>query len=335
MRLLGTSALVPDLLVRAPEVMRLLAAPVAGQPDELIRDPANVAATLRTTVGRQHDPQAAATTARSARRHEMLRIACADLLGKMDVEQVCIGLSAVWAAVLQGVLASALRALGGPTPPVRLAVIAMGRLGGGELGYASDADVLFVCEPLRGASDHDATKFATTVVETVRRELGSASPDPALVVDADLRPEGRSGPLVRTLASYREYYARWSEVWEAQALVRARAVAGDADLGRRFIELIDPIRYPDDGLTPAQVTEIRRIKARVDAERCPAARTGPRTPSSASAGLADVEWTVQLQLQHAGDIPELPPPAPSTACARRRSGPDHPRRRGGAGSEVG
>lgn len=306
MRLLGTSALVPDLLVRAPEVLRLLAAPVAGQPDELVRDPANAAAALRTAVGRQPDPQAAAATARSSRRHEMLRIACADLLGKMDVEQVCSGLSAVWSAVLQGVLASGLRALGGSTPTARLAVIAMGRLGGGELGYASDADVLFVCEPLGGATDHEAVKFATTVVETVRRQLGSASPDPPLVIDADLRPEGRSGPLVRTLTSYREYYARWSEVWEAQALVRARPVAGDAVLGRRFIELIDPIRYPDDGLTPAQITEIRRIKARVDAERLPRGADRATHTKLGHGGLADVEWTMQLlQLQHAGDIPEL------------------------------
>jgi len=306
MRLLGTSALVPDLLVRAPEVLRLLAAPVTGQRDELIRDPANAAATLRTAVGRQPDPHAAATTARSARRHEMLRIACADLLGKMDVEQVCSGLSAVWAAVLQGVLASALRALGGATPPARLTVIAMGRLGGSELGYGSDADVLFVCEPLDGASDHEAAKFATTVVETVRRQLGSASPDPALVIDADLRPEGRSGPLVRTLTSYREYYARWSEAWEAQALLRARPVAGDMDLGRRFIELVDPIRYPDAGLSPASVTEIRRIKARVDAERLPRGADRATHTKLGHGGLADVEWTVQLlQLQHAGDIPEM------------------------------
>ena len=99
--------------MRAPEVLRLLAAPVAGQPDELIRDPADAAAALRTAVGRQPDPQAAATTARSARRHEMLRIACADLLGKMDVEQVCSGLSAVWVAVLQARARSVLRALGG------------------------------------------------------------------------------------------------------------------------------------------------------------------------------------------------------------------------------
>jgi [glutamine synthetase] adenylyltransferase / [glutamine synthetase]-adenylyl-L-tyrosine phosphorylase len=224
----------------------------------------------------------------------------------MDVEQVCSGLSAVWAAVLQGVLASALRALGGATPPARLTVIAMGRLGGSELGYGSDADVLFVCEPLDGASDHEAAKFATTVVETVRRQLGSASPDPALVIDADLRPEGRSGPLVRTLTSYREYYARWSEAWEAQALLRARPVAGDMDLGRRFIELVDPIRYPDDGLSPASVTEIRRIKARVDAERLPRGADRATHTKLGHGGLADVEWTVQLlQLQHAGDIPEM------------------------------
>ena len=110
----------------------------------------------------------------------MLRIACADLLGKMDVEQVCSGLSAVWAAVLQGVLASgAARARPGAAPPARLAVIAMGRLGGGELGYGSDADVLFVCEPLDGRRTTRPPSSRRRVVETVRRQLGSASPDPA------------------------------------------------------------------------------------------------------------------------------------------------------------
>ena len=104
MRLLGTSALVPDLLVRAPEVLRLLAAPVAGQADELTTDPAEVAASLRATVARQHDPAGAAATARSLRRHEMLRVACADLLGVLDVAQVCAALSSVWVAVLQATL---------------------------------------------------------------------------------------------------------------------------------------------------------------------------------------------------------------------------------------
>jgi glutamate-ammonia-ligase adenylyltransferase len=311
MRLLGTSALVPDLLVRAPEVLRLLAAPVAGQADELTRDPAEVAASLRTTVARQHDPDTAAATARSLRRHEMLRVACADLLGELTAEQICEALSSVWVAVLQATLESVERALArsrtadGPVP-ARVAVIGMGRLGGAELGYGSDADVLFVCEPTEGVSDQDAVRYATTVAETVRRRLAAPSPDPALVVDADLRPEGRSGALVRTLGSYRGYYARWSEPWEAQALLRARPVAGDADLGRRFVEMIDPIRYPAEGLDPAAVTEIRRIKARVDAERLPRGADRSTHTKLGLGGLADVEWTVQLlQLQYAGDIPEL------------------------------
>ena len=182
----------------------------------------------------------------------------------------------------------------------------MGRLGGAELGYGSDADVMFVCEPCEGVADHDAVKYATTVAETVRRRLGAPSPDPALLVDADLRPEGRQGALVRTLASYRSYYARWSEAWEAQALLRATFVAGDPDLGRRFLEMIDPIRYPADGITAAAVTEIRRIKARVDEERLPRGADRGTHTKLGHGGLADVEWTVQLlQLRHAGDIPEL------------------------------
>ncbi len=301
MKLLGTSALVPDLLVRAPEVLRLL----AGAPgDGLLRDPAEVAASLLTTVARQHDPDTAAATARSLRRHELLRVACADLLGVLDTEGVCAALSSVWTAVLQATLASVARGLG--EPRAALAVIGMGRLGGAELGYGSDADVLFVCEPLPGVADADAVRWATTVAEAVRRRLGAPSPDPALVVDADLRPEGRSGPLVRTLESYRAYYARWSETWEAQALLRARPVAGDADLGRRFVELVDPIRYPADGLTAQAVTDIRRIKARVDAERLPRGADRALHTKLGLGGLADVEWTVQLlQLQHAGEVPQL------------------------------
>jgi glutamate-ammonia-ligase adenylyltransferase len=182
----------------------------------------------------------------------------------------------------------------------------MGRLGGAELGYASDADVMFVCEPVGGASDHEAVRYSTTVAETVRRRLAAPSPDPALVVDADLRPEGRSGALVRTLGSYREYYSRWSQAWEAQALLRAGVVAGDADLGRRFLHMVDPIRYPADGIDAATITEIRRIKARVDDERLPRGADRSTHTKLGHGGLADVEWTVQLlQMQHAGDIPQL------------------------------
>lgn len=308
MTLLGTSALVPDLLARAPEVLRMLATSSGVQSPELTRDPAEVSMALRTTVARQNTPEIAVASARSYRRHEMLRVACADLLGLLPVDAVCTALNSVNEAVLAATLDAVLRAE--TERPAALAVIGMGRLGGGESSYGSDADVMFVCAPAEGVDDHIAVRWATRVVERVRRLLGSPSPDPALPVDADLRPEGRSGPMVRTLASYREYYARWGEVWEAQALLRARPIAGDRTLGREFTALVDPIRYPADGLSAASVSEIRRIKARVDAERLPRGADRSTHTKLGLGGLADVEWTVQLlQLQHAGDVPELRTPS--------------------------
>ena len=121
-----------------------------------------------------------------------------------------------------------------------------------------------------------------------------------------LRPEGRSGPLVRTLASYAAYYRQWAQPWEVQALLRARPVAGDADLGRRFLAMADAIRYPAGGAPPETVREIRRIKARVDAERLPRGADPNTHTKLGRGGLADVEWTVQLlQLLHAHEVAGL------------------------------
>ncbi|MBP2473857.1 glutamate-ammonia-ligase adenylyltransferase [Crossiella equi] len=302
--LLGTSRVVPDLLVRAPEVLRLLS-DTTGLAE---RDPAEVATSLRSTVSRYTDPVTAVTAARSLRRHELLRVACADLLGALPLPKVCQALSSVWVAVLESAVDAACRAVAAErgAQHARVAVIGMGRLGGAELGYSSDADVLFVCEPVDGATETEAVRYAAAVAELVRRLLGAPSQDPALQVDADLRPEGRSGPLVRTLESYRAYYRQWGEVWEQQALLRARPVAGDPGLGERFREMIDPVRYPEQGLDQANVLQIRRIKARVDAERLPRGADPATHTKLGRGGLADVEWTVQLlQLQHAHRVPEL------------------------------
>jgi glutamate-ammonia-ligase adenylyltransferase len=309
MTLLGTSRMVADLLVRAPEALRLLA-----DPSEMARrDPAEVATSLRSTADRHRDPEAAVTAARALRRHELLRIACADLLGLLHVDAVCAALSSVWTATLAAALDAALHAetQRRQAQPARIAVIGMGRLGGAELGYSSDADVLFVCEPSPDGvpgqdAETDAVRFASSVAESVRKLLGSPSQDPPLVVDTGLRPEGRSGPLVRTLASYRSYYAQWAQTWEAQALLRATPVAGDAELGERFIAEIDPVRYPAGGLTARQATEIRRMKARVDSERLPRGADPATHTKLGRGGLADVEWTIQLlQLQHAHEVAAL------------------------------
>jgi len=219
----------------------------------------------------------------------------------------CTALTSVWVAVLQCALDAVIRGnTDGAEAPAKIAVIGMGRLGGGELGYGSDADVMFVCDPVAGADETRALKWSVTVAEQLRTLLGMPSDDPPLEVDANLRPEGRNGPLVRTLASYTAYYQQWVQPWEVQALLRATPLAGDAGLGQRFLEVADRIRYPDGGIPPEAVREIRRVKARVDAERLPRGADPNTHTKLGRGGLADVEWTVQLmQLRHAHDVPGL------------------------------
>ena len=195
----------------------------------------------------------------------------------------------------------------------------MGRYGGFELSYGSDADVMFVHDPVDEADGEEATAYAHAVANELRQLLLAPGTDPALVVDADLRPEGKQGPLVRTLASYAAYYGKWSKVWEAQALLRADAVVGDEPLREGFTALVEPLRYPPDGISEADVTEIRRIKARVDRERLPRGADPNTHLKLGRGGLADIEWTVQLlQLRYAGEVPALRSPRTLTALDAAR-----------------
>jgi glutamate-ammonia-ligase adenylyltransferase len=308
MHVIGTApSYVPELLMRAPEVIQLYGDGPDG-PKLCDTDPDAVARSLVSAASRHDDPVRAIAAARSLRRRELARIASADLLGLLDVTEVCRALTSVWVAVLQAALDAVIRA---NTPasgraPASIAVIGMGRLGGSELGYGSDADVMFVCEPADGVDDSVAVRWATTVAEQIRSLLGTPSADPPLEVDANLRPEGRSGPLVRTLASYQAYYAQWAQPWEVQALLRAHCVAGDPGLGQRFLVMADRTRYPPGGVSREAVDEIRRIKARVDAERLPRGADPNTHTKLGRGGLADVEWTVQLlQLRHAHEVPAL------------------------------
>jgi glutamate-ammonia-ligase adenylyltransferase len=221
------------------------------------------------------------------------------------VDAAGIALSDVTDATLAAALRVAQRAHPAPAG-MRFAVIGMGRLGGYEMSYPSDADVLFVYTPPEGIQEKDASAAAHAVAEELRRLLSAPAPDPPLGVDADLRPEGRQGPLVRSLSAYQQYYARWSRVWESQALLRARFVCGDEELGSEFEQLADTMRYPRGGLSREQVVEIRRIKARVETERLPRGADPSTHSKLGRGGLADVEWAVQLlQLRHAYAVPKL------------------------------
>ena len=304
---LASSRYATGLLLRAPDAVAMF-----GDDAELApRSLAALGSEMRAAAQRYDDDAEAAVSAiRSVRRRELLRIAAADILGVTeDLDATGEALTSVTQATVQTALAVAMRKVSEELRrplPTRFAVMAMGRFGGHECGYGSDADVLFVHDPIPGQPEREASDAAHAVAAELRRLLALPVPDPALVVDADLRPDGRQGPLVRTLAAYRAYYRGRSAPWEAQALLRAEPAAGDEELGASFTRMIAEFRYPVDGIDLAAVREIRRVKARVEAERIPRGADRALHVKLGPGGLSDVEWTVQLlQLQHAHAVPAL------------------------------
>ncbi|MFD8236492.1 bifunctional [glutamine synthetase] adenylyltransferase/[glutamine synthetase]-adenylyl-L-tyrosine phosphorylase [Streptomyces sp. NPDC059696] len=316
-RVLSAGRLAPDLLMRAPEAVALLGDGDGGGLEPRSRD--HLEQEILAAVRRADGVTQAVTAARGVRRRELFRTAAADIVGSYGTEEqpaeadqgalvdrVGGAVSDLTAATLAGTLRAVVRDGWGDDLPTRFAIIGMGRFGGHELGYGSDADVLFVHEPRDGVDEREAAQAANKVVSEMRRLLQLPSADPPLLIDADLRPEGKSGPLVRTLTSYEAYYRRWALTWESHALLRAEPVAGDEDLGRRFIELIDPLRYPAAGLADEAVREIRRLKARMESERLPRGADPKLHAKLGPGGLSDVEWTVQLmQLRHGATEPGL------------------------------
>ncbi|GAA4110334.1 bifunctional [glutamine synthetase] adenylyltransferase/[glutamine synthetase]-adenylyl-L-tyrosine phosphorylase [Enteractinococcus coprophilus] len=256
----------------------------------------------------------AARYVRVVRRREILRISLADACDLVEQPQVSQALAAADQAAVEALLRLVVdhvtQKWGGEGPRADVAVIAMGRQGGYEAGYGSDLDVMFVHQPAAGVAVDEASRFAVDVAKALISfmKMPTRPPivlEPVLEIDADLRPEGRRGPLVRSLDSYRAYYEQWADTWEIQALLKARAIAGSQHLQDAFTQWADSVRYTH-GLTKAQAQEIRRMKARVEAERLPRGADPARHLKLGRGGLTDVEWLTQtLQLQHTPDYPEL------------------------------
>jgi [glutamine synthetase] adenylyltransferase / [glutamine synthetase]-adenylyl-L-tyrosine phosphorylase len=316
---LASSRYATGLLLRAPEAVAIFA-----DDAELVPRGVSPLRSEAMTAAKRYegDAEQAAVAVRSIRRRELLRVAAADVLGVIGLAETGEALTAITTASLDAVLAAAIAKieveLREPLP-TRFAVIGMGRYGGHESGFGSDADVIFVHDPLPGL-DPDGERRASDAAQAVgaelRRLLQLPAPDPPLLVDADLRPEGRQGPLVRSLAACRAYYERRASPWEAQALLRAEFAVGDAALGAEFIALADQYRYPDGGISDHAQREIRRIKARVEAERIPRGADRALHLKLGPGGLSDVEWTVQLiQLRHGYAVPGLRTTRTLTALA--------------------
>ncbi len=304
---LASSRYATGLLLRAPDAVAMF-----GDDAELAaRGPAALRTEMMAAAQRyDEDAEAAVSAIRSVRRRELLRIAAADVLGvTADLDATAEALTSATHATVQVALDVAIRKVAAELRrpmPTRLAVIAMGRFGGHECGYGSDADVLFVHDPIPGQPERAASDAAHAIASELRRLLALPVPDPPLVIDADLRPDGRQGPLVRTLAAYRAYYRNRSAPWESQALLRAEPAAGDAEVAERFMRMISEFRYPLDGIDAGALREIRRIKARMEAERIPRGADRALHVKLGPGGLSDVEWAIQLlQLKHAHAVPAL------------------------------
>jgi len=319
-RVLGTSRLAGELLISQPQGVDWLR-------DPRLRDAPRTGEELsRMAVARLHWQDATAAL-RRFKQLELLRVVLRDVDAALPEggPGSGIGPGAELTAVAEACLVAALRAelrkraseLGLESPdelPVSITIIGMGTLAGGELTYASDLDVMFVHEVAGGADEAEATALALSIASSVITSLSAITPDGAAFdVDADLRPEGRSGPLSRSLASFEAYWERWAEPWELQALLRVRSVAGDRDLGRRF-ERAAAARAYGTGMDQERRTATRRMKARIEKERIPKRIDAERHVKLGPGGISDVEWTVQmLQLEHAQSHPALR--TPSTLAA--------------------
>lgn len=299
-RILGTSHYATELLLEAPDAVTML----ADDADLVPRTLSALQSELASIVDRHESAGDSVAAIRGVRRRELFRIAAAELLGVSQAEAAGAALSDVTTAALGAALAATRRDVD-PDDVVEFSIIGMGRFGGHELGFGSDADVMFVYRARAGVDEEQAQRTAAGIAEEFRRLLMAPSSDPPLEIDADLRPEGRQGPLVRSLDSYAAYYERWSATWEAQALLRAAFTAGDAGLGADFMALVDRIRW-SGSLTDGELIEVRRLKARMESERLPRGADPTLHTKLGRGGLSDVEWVAQLlQMRHGSDVPAL------------------------------
>ncbi|NJC22107.1 glutamate-ammonia-ligase adenylyltransferase [Arthrobacter pigmenti] len=305
--ILSSSRFITDLLEVSSESTKWL-----GSDKELVPASFNTQwQEIQSKMSRHPEPREAMRLIRLIRRRETLRIAIADSSGLLNQEEVGWALADTDRAAVLGALNVAEGVVHAAEAPLTdVVVVAMGRQGGREITYGSDADVMYVHRAKNGADPGEAQAQAERIVNQLRQLLQQpCAPailaERVLEVDADLRPEGKKGPLVRSLESFREYYRRWSLVWETQALLRALPIAGNDDLAGAFVGLIDPIRYAG-GVTDTDIREIRRLKARMESERLPRGADPSRHLKLGRGGLSDVEWLIQLiQLQHADSVTEL------------------------------
>ncbi len=310
LQLLSTSQFFSDLLVVDPDLLDVLWVPLRQSPttEQLIDQ-------LRSEVDAASDDTAVLRILRRFRQKQHLRIGVNDIIRDRPLEEITHDLSRVADACVEVALHIALRNIGNKfgTPhteqgrPARCMVLGFGKLGGEELNYSSDIDLMFIYDAEgetrgRRANFGNAEFYARVVPEFVR--LLSAHTDRGQVyrVDLRLRPEGARGPVARSLASTLSYYDLLGRTWERQALIKVRPVAGDRELGAEFLQAIEPFVYRKY-LSFAEINEIKAMKRRIE-QNAHEIGDNERDVKIGHGGIRDVEFTIQfLQLLNGGDLP--------------------------------
>ncbi|MDN6400258.1 MAG: bifunctional glutamine-synthetase adenylyltransferase/deadenyltransferase, partial [Brachybacterium sp.] len=333
-RVLAAGRYVGEQLEQIPEGVRWLARDMQLRP--LARDV--LGREFLAVISRVDDAEVARDVLRRTRNRELLRIAMAHLTGIAGPTEVARALTDLAEAVLEaGMLVAlhvvardrnavgedaetldsepevdvetALRLREKRSDPARalrieMAIIAMGSFGAREMGYSSDADVQFVVVD-RGAGKA-AVEIAAAVATQTQKILNAPTARSDMRVSADLRPEGKVGPLARSLESWTDYYRRDAGTWEKQALLRARPVVASEAVAEQLREQMDRHRYPAGGLPDSARREITRMKARVESERLPRNADPSRHVKLGRGGMTDVEWTAQiLALEHGHEVEGL------------------------------
>jgi glutamate-ammonia-ligase adenylyltransferase len=313
LQLLSTSQYFSDLLVANPDYLDMLRVPLRRSPSQ-----AEMQAQLQAEVDASFEDSSVLRAFRRFRQRQILRIGTNDIIRDRPLEEITRDISRVADAALEVALATALRQIGkrfgdpftAAGKPARSVVLAFGKLGGEELNYSSDIDLMFLYDDEGSTRGKRVTSvgndefFGRVVTEIVRLLSAQTDRGQAYRVDLRLRPEGQHGPLARSLASTLSYYDTLGRTWERQALIKVRPVAGDLKLGEQFIRSIDPFVYRKY-LSFAEINEIKALKRRIEQKTTRAGESDTEVKTG-HGGIRDIEFSIQfLQLLNGGDLTEV------------------------------
>ncbi len=313
LQLLAVSQFFADTLILYPEALEIVRAAPRRNPST-----EELTALLRTDIDAAYDDNAILRAFRRYRQLQTLRVGVNDILRDRPLEEITRDLARIADASLKVAVQTALKTLtkkfGQPMTasgqPSKVVALAFGKLGGDELNYSSDIDLMFIYDEdgetvgKRAAAVPNSEFYSRVVTEVIRLLASHTDRGFAYRVDLRLRPEGNRGPLARSLSSTLSYYDVMGRTWERQALIKLRHVAGDSPLGKQVVKALQPFIYRKY-FSFSEINEVKALKRQME-QRATRAGIDERDVKTGRGGIRDIEFTVQfLQLLNGGDLPAV------------------------------